>query len=625
MTVEAQTHGTNAQANIQRPPLDAVGIKAGGQPQAERPTLSTDDARSRALEECAQATKRLAKDICAEEGAVRKGVKDVAGGMSRRGFLRIAAAAAGGAVMRGLGTQAAADQAAHAANAGQVAATAPTRESLEKVSHAMGGGNFEIAAGSDAKVWGLLCEGERKWWIDRSNPEKAKSQAYENYRRWSLANAGNSKDFPDSIPPWEMNHWARVSRPEIPKVGDSPSEVEARDAVERFARFPDIEGKAMDKSAFEHYRKMGLAPKPPENAEETGRIIMGEVKANFDRIAQARDLLEKFSPGNDGDKALKFKAEETLFRYTEDATARERYMRAIPVRGVDDRTLAESITAAENAFDRGIESALKKMPGGEKRLDILRKYNVVVTDGAASMSPEYVGVVENVLENTPPHILETDFLRGGIVQDTTRPSDINKEKESRRVASYDLGLTGIRNMYEGGKAHLHHELGHGVHHKILAEEKFAEFSRLGGWKYRKEKDGEAFDIPNSHTGMIMRMPSEYWLKPPLSTVAMEYGRTNPMEDFATLYEEYTGDTKKLIEKAVFQYKESDDKKLMKKVGWMMDNVFKDLKTGQTYVYDGGKMNAERSGYDYITKKLKELGLGGKPEENGAKRPKEEDY
>ncbi|VVB54489.1 Uncharacterised protein [uncultured archaeon] len=179
-------------------------------------------------------------------------------------------------------------------------------------------------------------------------------------------------------------------------------------------------------------------------------------------------------------------------------------------------------------------------------------------------------------------------------RDTYKESDERNSEWGGVGGDYDYGLRRIRsvspNIFTSEIGH--HETAHGVHHHFLGNEKFAEFASLGGWRVQTEGGSER-DIRDYDT--IELMPDERWVRPPATSVAREYGIKNPVEDFATLYGEYTGDCRPLLHRARTRERMGDPV-LMEKVRWMMDNVFTDPAAGVTYTYDfNGVMQANPQG------------------------------
>lgn len=615
-------------------PPETVVIDEGNRPAtSSKPSL---DAKSRILGDYSRDTDALAGKLSPEGDVetVRAGLGRITAGVSKTAAaVLMTSVLAMGAEKPGQQTrpQPASVSAPSAQTAqSRNAPMEPSKERLGSVAKQMGGANFETGPGSENKLWGLLPEGERRWWTERSAAEnkgakgqdveeRARNEAYMNYQRWCLADAGNTQGLMGITSKAEAQFFRRANRPNVPVAKEGASQDEVRAAVRAYENYAVDEFKHMEKGITEHYAGMGLMPHLPSNPEEVGKTVGDEVRTRFESTEKAKALIKGFKPVSDSDKELKAKAEETLLRHMFDLTSKDRYMKLIPLEGMGKEQTEACTKAANEAYEREMISVLKTMPGGGRRVEIFRKYGLAVTDGAVSMSPEFVDVTGKVLENTPAHLRSPKILGGGLIMDTTRPRDLNEKTGLETIASYERDLKGIRNLSESGPNHIHHELGHGVHFSILTEDKFVEFASLGGWRYKDLLTDKPVEIP-AGTGEVFNSDNVFWQKPPQSTVVREYSRTNPMEDFATLYEEYTGDTRKLLEKAVFQYKENNDKTLMHKVGWMMDNVFKDPETGEVYVYREGGMGKEKSGYDYIQRNLGELGLGtAEPAKDRAKK------
>ena len=454
-------------------------------------------------------------------------------------------------------------------------------------------------------LWDKLPQAERAFWENKAEsmglrkpldsfgeeitgPDAIKTnasrEAHLMYRRWSGARTDDQTQFFYSLDGWERMHWLNKSMPSTPQITEGMSQGEACQQVRKYLTSDTESWNAAEKAALDHYKAGNQRPKSPVTNEEYAKTVKKEVDTRFKRVSEGRELVSKFKPQSKQDEQLLEKANKALFNRTVRAASSENYMLMGPRERFNDADILESIELTEHAFKHVAREHIAGMAGGQRRIEILDNYGAALFDGPGKMSAEDVEVVAHVLENTPPHLRTPKLFKGGIIQDVISESDRKRDKGTYTAASHTAGWNMTRLVVAPTKDNMHHEFGHGIHEVVLGLDGFAEYARLGGWKF-KETDGSVMEIPEKGTMRTLYSGEDSYVKPPLSTVVREYGLTDPCEDAATMHEAITSDTAKLIREAA----QRGDKPFMNKIGWWLDNVIKNPETGQYCVWEDSQM------------------------------------
>ena len=232
-------------------------------------------------------------------------------------------------------------------------------------------------------------------------------------------------------------------------------------------------------------------------------------------------------------------------------------------------SLTSRLRHENGRLHKAFENYLLTLNLGQERAGIFKDYGVLVLDAGGTFSEAQLNDIRQVLSASGRNVAGRAAY--AIFADTTTREDEGKNGAWGVGAEYYSDGGSIRLLVDSRitQSIIHHELGHGIHDRILSEDLFAEFSQVGGWRL---KSGGMLIKPSSLKGYMKSDRTEWVSSEKCSEFAKAYGMANPFEDFSTLYEAWTTDSAGIWAKAEAAKNAGNDV-LHRKLTFMKDKVF----------------------------------------------------